>query len=93
MPVLPGDAQPLELAVSAKKKAEAKTKANAKKGKGDGELPGTPKARKRKGDDELLQLDLKRQQLGLRRHAEPWWLFNCIHYRFVSFEFGVWVGE
>lgn len=74
MPVLPGDAQPLELTVSAKRKANPKKKPTKKGKGGDSELPGTPKARKRKGDDELLQLDLKRQQLGLRRHAEPWWL-------------------
>lgn len=82
MPVLPGDAQPLELRVSSgrakgKAKGAAKSKTNKRGGggggPGPGETPGTPKARKRKGDDELIQLDLKRDQLNLRRHAEPWW--------------------
>ncbi len=76
MPVLPGDAQPLELKVSSStKKGPGKgtgKKAKAKK-PGASDAPGTPKTRKRKGDEELLQLDLKRDQLNLRRHVEPWW--------------------
>jgi hypothetical protein len=48
----------------------------------DAEEPSNPKqnqqnqGRKRKGDEELLQLDLKRQQLQIRRSSVPRVLFH-----------------
>ena len=77
MPVLPGESQPLALTAGCVKK---KGKGRGEKGKGRGNVkgvqkgePGTPikSSRKRKGDSELLQLDLKRQQIQLRKSSEP----------------------
>ncbi len=81
MPILPGSDQPLTLvAPGAKKRAKGTKGANAKgaksaKGGGNTEDVGTPPKKKRKTDDELQQLDLKRHQLTLRRNAVP-----CLFY-------------
>ena len=75
---MPGSSQPLCImsgAASSKKKAKgggggggggkrAKTKTTALAVADDG--PETPKVKKRKGDEELLQIDLKREQVVLR---------------------------
>ena len=71
MPVLPGSDQPLALTAGG-----AKTKNKGRGGKtnqkaDEGDQPKTPK-RKRKGDAELHQLDLKRHQISLRRTAVAW---------------------
>lgn len=82
MPVLPGDSQPLALTAGGAPKKKAKAQPQ-NKGKGRGarnkvgqhdDAPQTPKVSrgKRKGDDELIQIDLKRKQLNLRRYSDPW---------------------
>ena len=90
MPVLPGDSQPLSLTAGGKGarkggrsgSGKARKGGNSVKNGDDAEEPSTPKqnqqnqGRKRKGDEELLQLDLKRQQLQIRRSPEPRVLFH-----------------
>ena len=69
MPTLPGSHGPLELlggsasASGAKRKTGkgGKPKAKAERGVLPDDDPKTPKTKKRRGDDELLQVELKRQ--------------------------------
>lgn len=69
MPLLPGTSQPLALTGGGSvKTGKGKAKAKAKSSKPE-EDPSTPKARKRKGDEELFQLVLKRQQISIQRNA------------------------
>jgi hypothetical protein len=69
MPLLPGTSQPLALTGGGSvKTGKGKAKAKAKSSKPE-EDPSTPKARKRKGDEELFQIDLKRQQISIQRNA------------------------
>lgn len=69
MPLLPGTSQPLALTGGGSvKTGQGKAKAKAKSSKPE-EDPSTPKARKRKGDEELFQIDLKRQQISIQRNA------------------------
>lgn len=73
MPSLPGGAEPLSIqGGGAAAKAKAKAKGKQKRGKGgnrDTEA-ATPPIKKRKGDDELLQLDLKRKRHTISSNAE-----------------------
>ena len=75
MPALPGASEPLALSGStgggggSKRKGRGKGKKGKGKGQEGDDVPGTPKIRKRKGDEELLQLDLKRQRLVQRDNA------------------------
>ena len=56
MPLLPGTSQPLALTGGGSvKTGKGKAKAKAKSSKPE-EDPSTPKARKRKGDEELFKL-------------------------------------
>lgn len=70
LPVLPGHQQPLQITMP-KVKAKSKGKGGqGGRGAGGSADPKTPK--RRKGDEELIQLDLKRQQLALRRSSVTW---------------------
>lgn len=76
MPILPGSDQPLTLvAPGAKKRAKggknAKSGGSGGNGGNGGDHETTPPKKKRKNDEELQQLDLKRHQLTLRRNAAP----------------------
>ena len=74
MPILPGSDQPLTLVAPGAKKRAKGTKGTkgAKGGGGNADDHETsPPKKKRKTDDELQQLDLKRHQLTLRRNAAP----------------------
>ena len=85
MPVLPGSSQPLDF-VGGRGKAKGKAKARTRAKNQDNVVAdvGTPpkKARKRKGDEELYQLDLRRQQILTRRNAET--RFNIDSFYFFS---------
>ena len=70
MPSLPGSSQPsLAITGGAKPKVKGKAKPKAKSRAGAGtDEPTTPKQpKKRKGDEELLLLDLKRQQVVMKK--------------------------
>ena len=72
MPSLPGSAQP-SLAITGGARSKAKGKAKPKAAAiGTTDEPRTPKQpKKRKGDEELLLLDLKRQHLVMKNNFAP----------------------
>lgn len=77
MPALPGLNAPLAICAP-KGKAKAKPRAKKGKGKGKGQMgeenehPEDDGKRKRVRDEELFQLDLKRQQICLQRSTATW---------------------
>lgn len=77
MPAVPGSSQPLSIMSGggSRGKGKAKPKAKPKAGSGTGradEDAGSPKIpKKRKGDDELHQIDLKRQQVVMKSNFAP----------------------
>lgn len=69
MPTMPGSSQ-LSIAITGKSKAKAKAQAkSAGRSTADKDDPVTPKLpKKRKGDDELMLIDLKRQQIVIKNN-------------------------
>ena len=76
MPETPGSRQPLAImnvggaGTGRRAKSKAKAKGQSKKKDEDPSTPQQP--RKRKGDEELLQIDLKRQAIVMKNNFVAW---------------------
>ena len=71
MPALPGCSEAPAISVGGKKIGKAGKGKGKNKSKKVGNDSSPKASRKRKGDPELLQLDLKRQQLNITRATAP----------------------
>ena len=80
MPSLPGTGQPLTITGSSGAKAKARGGGKgSRKGKSNGNQEGSPPKKRVRGDDELLQLDLKRKAHVLQTNVVTRLHFVQVH--------------